>query len=337
MFHPFVFRFPYRNAIVIFILSLPVFSGNAQLREPFEVITFDQEYVHSGNRTPSRTFDFPDNHQSYSQVLLTVTLDEPDGGYDHWDRQAAVYVWQDSRNRFEIARYITPYRIGCEWVFDVTDYQSLLRGSKRVGLFIDTWVTAGHSNGAGWLVTATFKFTPGTPELEAYKVENLWNGEPRYGDPNNPISNFFTEREIQIDDQTVQTKLRFTVTGHGQSPNSENGAEFIVRGRSVLVKDQEFRNTLWRTDCSQNTCSPQYGTWQYPRAGWCPGAKVDPWDIDISGLVEPNESINLLYIADPYTNNNIVEGNPARHWVSSQVIYYRSTDNTTIYNWQQYQ
>ena len=41
-------------------------------------------------------------------------------------------------------------------------------------------------------------------------------------------------------------------------------------------------------DCSQNDCSPQPGTWQYARGGWCPGDKVVPRDNDVTAAVTPS-------------------------------------------------
>lgn len=90
-----------------------------------------------------------------------------------------------------------------------------------------------------------------------------------------------------------------------------------------MVGANSFYNVLWRNDCYLNPNRPQPGTWQYSRAGWCPGARVDAWMVDITGLVSPGHSVALNYIADPYTNTSIDAGNPARHWVASQLITYR--------------
>jgi len=59
---------------------------------------------------------------------------------------------------------------------------------------------------------------------------------------------------------------------------------------------------LWRTDCATNPCSPQGGTWQYNRAGWCPGQSVIPWDNDITSNVTAGQPITLDYNIEPYEN-----------------------------------
>jgi len=119
-------------------------------------------------------------------------------------------------------------------------------------------------------------------------------------------------------------KARLMVTGHGQSPNSENAAEFLVRGRTLTVGSSNYDNVLWKNDCYMNPCRPQSGTWYYSPAGWAPGDRVDPWEIDLTAAVMPGQPATLQYTADPYTNYNIVAGNAARHWVESQLISYRA-------------
>lgn len=311
-------------------------DANPKVESPLVIETFNQEYIYSSNRQPSRNFDFPDDETVYERVLMKMTLDAPEGGFDYWDRIMTISA-RNGRTNVEIGRYMTPYRKGGVWWWDVTDYQSFLRGSTRLTAFIDTWVGPGHAQGAGWLVTLEFQFYQGAPAWEPYLVENLWNGEPRYGDSNNPISNFFTNKTLSAPADMERAKLRIVVTGHGQSPNTNNAAEFLVRGRTVRVNGREFENTLWRDDCYMNPCRPQSGTWIYSRAGWCPGDVVHPWDIDISGDVLSSASYEVVYQADAYTNNNIVAGNPARHLTASHVIYYRPAQTAALTDWMMYE
>ncbi len=41
---------------------------------------------------------------------------------------------------------------------------------------------------------------------------------------------------------------------------------------NVLVDGQSSSWSGWRDDCDENPVSPQAGTWEYGRNGWCPGA-----------------------------------------------------------------
>ena len=58
------------------------------------------------------------------KFLYECISDCPAGGCDPWDRKANIQIKQFDE-WFEIGRYVTPYGIGCSWVFDVTDYRSI--------------------------------------------------------------------------------------------------------------------------------------------------------------------------------------------------------------------
>jgi hypothetical protein len=206
----------------------------------------------------------------------------------------------------------------------VTDEQFLRRGDRTVQLFLGTY----HTN--CYLVTMDLIYHPGWPEFEAYKVENLWQGEPHYGETNNPISNFFTNLTPVIDSQAERVKVRLTVTGHGSGGNTDDAAEFLERGRTFTVNGTGFYSLLWRDDCYLNPCRLQVGTWRYSRAGWAPGDRVDTWDIDVTTLVVPGQAATFQYVADAYTNFTPKASDPARHWVESQLISYRRLPRPTL-------
>ena len=49
----------------------------------------------------------------------------------------------------------------------------------------------------------------------------------------------------------------------------------------------------WRPDCAQNPVSPQYGTWEYPRNGWCPGGVALGHTLDITPYVTPGATTSV--------------------------------------------
>jgi hypothetical protein len=317
-------------------LILPV---AAQGQTPIQVRTFQKEYV-NWNEARSRTFAFPALTTAVRKVVLTITLDCPAGGCDPWDRSATVFVkGVDEAGRqdtFEIARFITPYGRGCSWTADVTDYRGLLAGTVELGFRIETYI----GGQKGWLVSLELDFTPGEPTRRVIGVRNLWRGSPEYGNPDNPIGSFFSERKEPIRSHVTAAKLRFCVTGHGQG-NTDNAAEFARKLHGVLVNGTDHLHELWRADCDKNPCSPQAGTWQYARAGWCPGSVVVPWDIDLGAAAHPGASVTLRYHVESYVNlcrpvagcgaSNCSGGNCAYdggghtepiYWVESQLISY---------------
>ena len=288
------------------------------------VRVMDHVWINGANRTPQKTSVLPTPTRVWERIVLRVELNQPPNGFDVYDRQMNLSVTSAGQS-YEIARFITPFGQGGVWYVDVTDFQPLLRGSVPFTAFIDTYVpAAGGQYGSGWLFTADLMYYAGEPDWTAYKVQNLWNGEPRYGDASAPIATFFKALAPAVDATAAKVKVRLMVTGHGQSPNSENGAEFLVRSRTLKVGTTPFSNVLWRNDCFLNPNRPQPGTWQYSRAGWCPGARVDPWVLDISALAVPGKTLPLTYTADAYSNTTIDQGNPARQWVASQLVSYHA-------------
>lgn len=302
---------------------------------PLTIQTFNQKLMNGSARDVKQTFNFPANDTVYERVVLRLKIEQPSGGWDPWDRMMGIYVWDaGNQNRYEIARFMTPYSKAGTWWIDVTDYQSLLRGSRQMGMWLDSWVGSDNPP-VGYLITTDFDFYQGNPTHRVIGIRNLWVGTPTYGNADDPtMSKFFTTKNISIPANATKAKLRFMVTGHGQSPNSENAAEFLVRSRTATVNNKSYSNVLWRNDCYLNPCRPQSGTWPYSRAGWAPGDRVWPWDIDISSDILAGQTSAFGYTAQAYTNTSPDTNNIARHWVESQVIFYEPYTPDPIAHWQ---
>ena len=84
-----------------------------------------------------------------------------------------------------------------------------------------------------------------------------------------------------------------------------------------------------------NPLHPQGGTWQFDRAGWCPGDKAEPWTVDLSDWIIPGFTHDVVLELQPYENwcrpNNpdCVDGagctcdGHAFYKLESQVVFYR--------------
>ena len=257
--------------------------------------------VHQGNgaglatRTVVDTFFLPHDISGYSSINMHVQLNCPTGGCDPWDRFASVKVWHDT-DWYEIGRYMTPYGKSCGWNIDVSDYRSMLSDTVIINSFIDTWTNP------GWLVNIDFTFTAGIPVNPYIHVENLWNNENViYGDSTQPINLPMLTRNI--DGSATTVKIKMVNTGHGQG-NTDNAAEFSQKTHHIVVNGiHTYNQLLWRSNCNSNPCSPQSGTWQYNRAGWCPGADVLPNEYDITSNVTPGQNVNIQYQLQSYFNN----------------------------------
>jgi hypothetical protein len=281
---------------------------------PVVVTAIDKVAINSGHTSEAAEAQFPEGR--FGRIIGTLTLAEPPGGYDPWDRSASVAVFDDKGERFELIRFITPYRKGHTWRVDLTDYRPLLTGRKKVLLECGTY-------GTGWLITVQFTFYSGKPADSAFEVRKLWVGSPEVGNPDKPVSDFYQPITVPIPKAASRARLRITVTGHGMSPNSRNAAEFMPIGRTVTVGSKSYHNRLWKTDNYLNPVRPQGGTWKYDRAGWAPGDVVRPWEIDITEAVRRGEPATLRYDLDPYVNEDRGKTWAPFHMTEAHLILYR--------------
>ncbi|MFK7785788.1 MAG: peptide-N-glycosidase F-related protein [Crocinitomicaceae bacterium] len=304
--------------------------------QDFTVNAFTNE-THMAAGTYNQTYNFPTDNSMYDEIIMNIALTCPAGGCDPWDRFATIKAIKDGEE-FEIGRYITPYGNNwCNWTLDVTEYREILNGTVELESFIETW-----SN--GWDLTVSFDYYLGTPDYEYVDVANIWvDYDFAYGD-----TIFFSidlpEKTFTIPSNAEKTVVRIVNTGHGQG-NTENAAEFSQKTHDVLVNGNvEFNQFLWNSTCSSNPCSPQGGTWTFARAGWCPGAQVDPSDYDVTSMVTPGSTATFDYELEPFFNECspwnpscsngttctecTYNGNghtPPNYKISAQLITYSST------------
>ncbi|MES2766556.1 MAG: peptide-N-glycosidase F-related protein [Bacteroidota bacterium] len=224
----------------------------------------------------------------------------------------------------ELGRFITPYGKtfpqgwSYTWTFDVTDYQYLLHDLQEIRSKYD-----GYSQGS--LYTLDFDFIEGTPARDVFKIDVIYNGAFRYGDPNNSIENYLTEKTIIIPEDAKLTYLRLITTGHGFG-GTDNAAEFSNYTHTVNVNGtKRFDQHLWRDDCGQNPVFPQGGTWVYDRGGWCPGADVYPFDYLLTPYISGG-SVKVDYNMRPYTN--LVADKPATYIIQGQIFHSRTAFKT---------
>ena len=274
----------------------------------------------TNKRTIIDTIQLPSNNDDYQRILMHINLACPTDGCDPWDRKASISV-KHLNEWYEIGRYVTPYGVGCGWTLDVTDYRSVLKGEISLSSFIDTWVQP------AWLVTIQFEYISGIPDHPFTVVRNMWNDSYIiYGDSINPINiQPITE---YIPDDMQSTYLRIIMTGHGQG-NTDNAAEFSQKIHQIYLNNVFlYDHDYWRNDCQNNTCSPQYGTWQYNRAGFCPGDIVEPQDFDLSPFVVQGDTATLSYILEDYFNECSPNNPSCNNGVTCASCNYNYTGHT---------
>lgn len=262
-------------------------------------------------RTSDVTVHFPPMPLAYEKVTLNLALRCPPAGCDFWDRRASLSVvrhekdpatGKDVERLTEIFRFVTPYRVGTSWSTDVTELRPLLSGDVTLRLFITTYVGPGHAMGAGWLADVSFDMVGGLPPRLPIAVIPLWDGrEFPYGNPAKPISASVVPQTVTLPPNAGSVAVRAFVTGHGQG-NLDNCAEFCRRTHQFNVGAAQFSREIWRTDCATTAAPGQFGTYSYPRAGWCPGASVPAWLEDVTAAVT-GPTVTVGYDVSSYENS----------------------------------
>lgn len=282
------------------------------------VSAFDKTPVYFTGTDNQRDVDAPVTFPAsgaYEKIILHVALDCPKDGCDPWDRFGSLgLVTQKGQDGgpdtvIELARFITPYGVGAAWDLDVTDLRPLLSGDVTLRAFIDTWVGPGSQYGGGWLFTATFTMTGGIPSRLPIAAVPVWTlRQVTYGDPSQPISSAAPPSTLSLPPATSYA-LRTFVTGHGQG-NADNCAEFCGKTHTITVGAMAHAQKIWRTDCATTAAPNQQGTYQYSRAGWCPGADVKPWTFDVTSDLAGVTSGSFAYDVEAYENTCRPDANP---------------------------
>ena len=264
-------------------------------------------------------FDFPDEGESYGKILMYYTLKcDERSAYDkypcgEWDYLTYTNVHKDGEV-FELARYITPYgkRLdlgpdGFTWIYDVTDYALLLKGKVELS-----------SANTQELLDLRFQFIEGTPPREVLKIENLWKtGSYQYGKLSD--DSVMQALSISLDSEASSFMIRSRISGHGHY-GPHNCCEWDPKQHFILVNNVErFNWTVWR-DCGMNPVYPQGGTWQFDRAGWCPGTWVDTYDHELTSYVSPGETIRVDYNPEEY--NPEIEEKGGNYIIAHQLFSF---------------
>ena len=284
------------------------------------VTPFDKKPIYFTSSDNQRTVDAQASFPStgvYEKITLHLTLACPaPGGCDPWDRFGSLGVvtskGQDGGpdTVIEIARFITPYHVGADWDIDVTDLRPLLSGDLTLRAFIDTWVGPGSQYGDGWLLGASFEMKGGSPSQEPIAVIPVFAPTyVPYGDPAKPIAESLPSADVALPAGAKSFALRSFVTGHGQG-NAGNCAEFCSRDHTFTVAQAAHTQKLWRTDCATTAVPGQQGTYKYSRAGWCPGATVTPWQVDVTADLAGKTGAQIAYSVEGYENTCRPEANP---------------------------
>jgi hypothetical protein len=255
----------------------------------------EQHNFASAGQRQLNTITLPSDLSRYDEIRLRIDINCPSTGCDPWDQPANIKI-NTSQGIFELGRYITPFGIACgPWYIDVTDFKSVLTGEVTFESYIQVW------GPSGWNLDLDLEFVIDDEDREYTRLSPIHSTDYQvYGDPN--ISYDLEDVDLSVAQNTETSHVRMQVSGHGQG-NTDNAAEFLQRMHQVRINNSVIAShNLWKTDCPANSCSNQFGTWLFSRAGWCPGQEVIPAIFNTTQEVSPGEEFSFDYQLQNYTN-----------------------------------
>jgi len=254
------------------------------------VQAFSGVLINTGISTVIIDGQLPSYIGAYDTIIATLTVScPPPGNCGEWDHIASIEAKSHEGNWFEIIRYITPYGTACSHKLLLTDYASLLNGK------VTFRVSCGTLDN-GYLYALKFDYKSGTPPHIYSQLTQIWRKTFPFGDYANlqPVNIY----NYTFPANVIASKIKLISTGHGWGTlNSNNAAEFYDATHHIYVNNvNTFTQHNW-ANCNPNpdNCMPQNGTWQYNRAGWCPGSIARPFDYSLTPYISTN-TIALKYV-----------------------------------------
>ncbi|MGH1344903.1 MAG: peptide-N-glycosidase F-related protein [Nannocystales bacterium] len=247
--------------------------------------------------------EFPDAETmaGFDTMDVVVTAQcgpDPDADCGHWDYEAMLNLCDtdacDAQVN-ELARWITPYsRPGIRrWVFDASHMLGLVReGGTRWVQFGMVW----NMNPSVWDIRVRLRDSGKDGSVQA--TVPAFAGNRGFNDDYN------TWEPVLFTPPAGTTRVEFTalISGHGQEANNcaewcEHQHEFTVNGEAVHLR--EFPGEVAAQRCGEavddGVVPGQWGNWTPGRAGWCPGAAIEPWVIDITDAVNIGQVNTIAY------------------------------------------
>ncbi|MCF8388731.1 MAG: hypothetical protein K9G47_12690, partial [Bacteroidales bacterium] len=226
-------------------------------------------------------------------------------------------------DKIEIGRFITPYGIGLDlgpqgftWVYDVTDYASLLQGEVDM--------SAGNQQE---LIDLKFTMIKGTPPREVLKIDKVWGDRRSYTYKNLDDDVDLSEVSVPLLQEAETFKLKTRITGHGHHSNTgdyPHCCEWKDNTHYLLVNGNQVADChiFQYNECAENAVFPQGGTWPGAREGWCPGDVVKLNEFEITDYIQGDE-VSLDYEITPVPPDNQGMGNGNYH-IAMHLMQYSS-------------
>ena len=271
--------------------------------------------------------EFPDaatmaEFDSMEVVITARCGPDPDADCGHWDYEAMLDLCDTEAcdaEVHELARWITPYsRPGTRrWAIDASHMLGMVReGGTHWVRFGMIW----NMNPSVWDIRIRLrdagKDVSTTQTVPAFSGNRGFNDEYNTWDP------------VEFTPPAGTGRIEFValISGHGQDTGNcaewcEHQHEFTVNGDSVHRR--EFPGEVTAQRCGEavddGVVPGQWGNWTPGRAGWCPGAAIEPWVVDITDAVTMGEANTIAYRG--LFGDAPVAGNRGRIRLSSYLVF----------------
>lgn len=318
-----------KKLIVFFALLI---AAQHLLGQSTNVVTHDKLLINTDPSQGVKSFVkwgvFPSSDKEVRRIVLNLTLAYPqDRAIAHWDYMDRIKILRKGgvngeMINYEIGRMLTPYGSNFKegwsftWSIDVTDFQAFLRDSVEI-----EYIHSGYeSPDLGWDLTLDFDITFGPQVADFISVEKMWDGNFRYGDPEDPIEEQLSPKSVTTAENASFARFRIQHTGHGMDEPS-GCSEFCSRWRELKFDGEVVdHRDMWK-DCGNNPLYPQGGTWIFDRAYWCPGDLQVPDVVDIP-VKKGSHEIDLDM--EPFTATN---KDQPHEQITSYLFQYAAPNN----------
>ena len=309
-----------------------------------------------------KLFAYRDPSISYKKAYLTINLGCASYGCCVWDYTFQAYITKplpgyDTTNyrrldtvtgnsvtvvldslwinrktdNYEVGRLITPYGTYMRansngfsnntwthpYIYDVTDYLPLMMDSFGVAV-----LTGGYDGKKGFNITADLVLIEGVSTYQPKNVIKVYQKTYAYKDETH-IDTTTPAFSYSLGSTEKFAKFRSIVTGHGQQ-GEFSPIDYKVKSNSSEI----FSKRLWREDCDETPVQPQGGTWIFSRCNWCPGERVETFEIDLSSSLRktgPNE-VDISF--GPIENTSATQA--ADYTITGHIITYEKRDSADI-------
>lgn len=336
---------------LILLLSLFInFSLFAAVGDTTVILTHQNTNLNSPPSNDDFWVSLP-NNKTWSKIIMKFTLGCGTPNCSGWDYTVTTSLgkktglidssivsidtltndtaWSYSPNLkfWQVGKLITPYGtymanqtngFNRQWAhpyyYDLTDYSDILKDSANVRIHYDGWTDA-------FSAKIEFLLIEGQPNKTVLQTDQIYNVYASY--PNSAgFESTMTPKTVFIPSNATSTKMNVIVTGHGSQ------GEFDPKMMQVNINGATiYDRLLWKGDCGMTAIAPQGGTWLYNRVNWCPGEKVDVFEIDISQFVVKGQNNTIDIDMEDYT---VANGQSAGYGFAAHILSFGSQPNNDV-------